>query len=279
MNLEIPREIIPLEDKLPIRIFLGRDTHESYIAPHFHEDIELIGLRKGTLRVTDNGEFFTLGPGDIHVFNSNNIHTTLSKDLTMEAVILQISQSFLRTILVDSDKYLFQKQLSVENPATAKLLTKLFALLDSTENQAEPFSYLASYTHLFESIELLYRYFSYETTQKERTISSKYYQRMRLLTDYIQEHYYETITLNDLAEMVHLNPSYLSRFFKKHSGMTFFEYVTSVRLDHAYQQLCQTDLPIMMIGDLSGFKTYHQFNKEFKKIYGMTPKEQRKKTN
>lgn len=277
MNSEIPREIILLEDKLPIRIFYGHDTHKAYIAPHFHEDIELIGLRKGTLKGTDAGKPFTMGPGDIHIFNSNVIHTTLSEDLTMEAVILQISQSFLRTILLDRDKYLLQDQLSAQNTDTKKLLTKLFELLTSTQNQTTSFSYLTSYARLFECIELLFSRFSYEISQKEQTMQSKYYQRMRALTDYIQDHYYEPITLSDLAEVVHLNPSYLSRFFKQHFGMTFFEYVTSIRLDHAYRQIRQTDLPIMVICDLCGFQTYHQFNKEFKKIYGMTPNQLRKK--
>ncbi|MFV0560364.1 MAG: helix-turn-helix domain-containing protein [Enterococcus sp.] len=274
----VSREIVLLEKHLPIRIFYGHDSKRSYIAPHFHEDIELIGLKKGTLLITDQNNQLTLQKGDIHIFNSHTIHSTLSEDPTMEAVILQISPSTLKNIFPDIAKYAFLSNLSAKDPLVTQLLAKMFTLLESTHAHNK-FGYLHSYALIFELLDTLFTNFSYEISTKEMKTKLKYHERMTQLTQYIQQNYHLPLSLDELSQVVHLNPSYLSRFFKKYFGMTFFDYLTSIRLDHAYHQLLETELPIMDIYQFCGFQTYHQFNQSFKKVYGQTPSHLRKKAH
>lgn len=271
-------EIVPLNQHIPIRIFYGHDKERSYIVPHFHEDIEIIALKTGTLKLTDKTQNYFLKAGDIHIFNSNTIHSILSEDMSMEAVVLQISYKFVREFSPEIDLYQFSAQLFHEDHGSVHILREeLFKLIACTESQSE-FSNLKAYSILFHILELLLENFSYRITTKQARANSKYYQRIYKLTDYMKKHFSEQIFLTDLADMVHLNPSYLSRFFKQHFGITFYEYLTNIRLEYAYTQITQTDLPVMTIMDESGFQTYHQFNKEFKKRYNATPRQLRSKS-
>ena len=98
---------------------------------------------------------------------------------------------------------------------------------------------------------------------------------------YVEEHYSQDISLNDLAEKLHLALSYLSRFSKKTLGMTFTDYVNTVRLKHATLEFARSEKSVTRIAMENGFSNITTFNRTFKKHYGMSPTEyraQQKKT-
>lgn len=94
---------------------------------------------------------------------------------------------------------------------------------------------------------------------------------------YIENHYSEDIKLNDVAEYVHLNPQYFSRYFKKEMGVNFTEYVTKLRIEKAKSYLLKTDKPIYRIAVDLGFNDASYFCKVFLKYENQTPVEYKKK--
>ncbi|WP_309119262.1 AraC family transcriptional regulator [Paenibacillus sp.] len=98
-----------------------------------------------------------------------------------------------------------------------------------------------------------------------------------LLIEYMDAHYREDITLHRLADVVHLNPSYLVRMFKKQTNTTPFDYLRDLRLKAAIRYLSVTDLPISSIVEEAGFKSVHYFSRTFKQEYGQSPAEWRKR--
>lgn len=92
------------------------------------------------------------------------------------------------------------------------------------------------------------------------------------LKKYLMEHYYEDISLEEIArEKYYMNFSYLSRIFKTETGETFSNALLKIRMEKAKQLLEDTDIPITQIALLTGYNNAAYFVKTFKKYYGETP--------
>lgn len=89
--------------------------------------------------------------------------------------------------------------------------------------------------------------------------------------DYMAQHLSEPFGLREVAEHVHLNPSYFSALFKEQLQMTFSEYATRLRLQKAKELLLQTNLPIAEIAEQVGYQTAKYFSKLFKEYEGHSP--------
>lgn len=95
--------------------------------------------------------------------------------------------------------------------------------------------------------------------------------------EYIDEHYMENLSLNVLAEEIHMNPYYFSSFFKKNTGENFKDYVNRVRIEHAVPMLISSDRKTYEIAEKVGFGDIRVFNAAFQKIYQETPGSFRKR--
>jgi len=92
-----------------------------------------------------------------------------------------------------------------------------------------------------------------------------------MLVSYIQEHYAEDITLEELAQMFHIDNSYLSHLFVKKMGMNFSYYRNSIRIHHSKELLLSTQKGISEIALEVGYANVSYFNRVFKDIVGVTP--------
>lgn len=99
---------------------------------------------------------------------------------------------------------------------------------------------------------------------------------IRMAKQYIEEHYAESLTLEQVSGVVGLSPSYLSTVFKKDTGVTFLEYLSSVRMDMAKQLLKNTSFTVADICEKVGYSDVRYFTKSFKKYSGLKPNEYRK---
>lgn len=90
----------------------------------------------------------------------------------------------------------------------------------------------------------------------------------------LEKEYYRHYTLKDIARMVASNEGTLKRCFKLITKMTFYEYLTSIRIEKGKYLLETTELPIKKIADRLGI-TRTNFNRSFKKLTGVTPKQWR----
>ena len=101
-------------------------------------------------------------------------------------------------------------------------------------------------------------------------------ERLGEITEYIELHHAEAISLEDISSHFYLSREYFSRFFKKNMGVTFTHYLNQVRIMHIYQEICNTQTGIMELAEKHGFTNYKLFNKMFHEIYGCTPREVRR---
>ncbi|MGE6719729.1 response regulator [Peribacillus frigoritolerans] len=107
-----------------------------------------------------------------------------------------------------------------------------------------------------------------------RTLEQKSEHRSPIIqsvVQYIQEHFYEELSLKTLSYKFHINSIYLGQLFQKETGLVFSEYINHLRLEKAKQLLRGTHLKAGIIGKQVGYSDSAYFYKQFKKAVGITP--------
>ena len=92
------------------------------------------------------------------------------------------------------------------------------------------------------------------------------------LLQHIGENYNKKMTLNELAEIACMHPNYLCNAFRKRMNMTVFEYIDRIRLLHAIEYLRKGKMTISEIAEETGYSSLQAFSKNFRKIYGVSPR-------
>ncbi|MGC5773971.1 helix-turn-helix transcriptional regulator [Paenibacillus pabuli] len=95
--------------------------------------------------------------------------------------------------------------------------------------------------------------------------------------DYLDHHYGEDINLNIVADKLNLTSGYLSSIFKEKTSINFSEYLNNLRTERAKELLVNVDLRIQDIATQVGYQNVNSFIRMFKRRYGMTPGEYRKR--
>jgi YesN/AraC family two-component response regulator len=96
--------------------------------------------------------------------------------------------------------------------------------------------------------------------------------------DYVNENY-KGAKLEDIAEEVHMNPNYLSQFFKQKTGECFSNYLIKVKMNRAAELLDDIKYKTYEISEMVGYSNTKNFTRTFKNFYGKSPKEYRNQKN
>lgn len=91
------------------------------------------------------------------------------------------------------------------------------------------------------------------------------------IVDYVDHNYFkESLTLNDIAQIVHISPTYISTIFKKYKNINFSDYLIRIRMEKAKELLVNTDLKAYEVCERIGYSDHHYFSILFKKYTGYT---------
>lgn len=88
--------------------------------------------------------------------------------------------------------------------------------------------------------------------------------------DYINRHFSENISLQEVADNINISKNYLCDIFKKEIGITFINYVTNLRIEKAKEFLANTDMKMYEVSNAVGYNDYAYFSQIFKKHTGTT---------
>ena len=98
---------------------------------------------------------------------------------------------------------------------------------------------------------------------------------VEIVCRYIMDHYGEPLTREELASYIHMNPDYLTRIFRKETGMTMKNYILKKRMEAAQMLLRSTKYRINEIAEMVGYSNYSYFTQNYHKEFGITPKQER----
>ena len=105
---------------------------------------------------------------------------------------------------------------------------------------------------------------------------TKHYEYVDFIKTYIAEHYQQTVSLTEIAEIAHVSPSHLSRLFSKEVGINFRTYLMEYRIHQAAKIFQEKPFKCAEVAKLVGYEDYFQFSKIFKKVMGISPREYQK---
>lgn len=241
-------------------------SENNFCYPHFHSNIEILYVLEGEIKITINRESRLLTAGcasvagsfDIHSYNtpsySRTIILIIPTDLINSFHILTRSASFACPFMEpgfrDKDMRNAMEQLVSFSDVRDSLIAKgyIYVVLGI----------------LTEQLGLS------NTVKKESDLV------IRDILIYLEEHYLEDLTIEELARIFGYHKDYLSRLFNTSIGVGFSHYMGILRSRHAAMLLRNSDLNLDEIAYQSGFNSTRTFYRAFQSFYNVTPSSYRK---
>ena len=166
------------------------------------------------------------------------------------------------------EKYLERGGLAVFKP---KEVQPFIELLNTIYTTASSNDYIRDMRLNEELSTLLALLMAESWHKKDETRKAQSKQSVMPVKEYLDQHYSEKITLDDLASRFFISKNYLTRVFKEQFGMSVKDYLQVVRITHAKQLLRTTDKTAEDIGFECGFGALYYFSRVFKDIEGISP--------
>ncbi|MCF0130000.1 MAG: helix-turn-helix domain-containing protein, partial [Pseudobutyrivibrio sp.] len=245
--------------------FLVRENCEDTVS----SDVNLFFVMTGSCEVTVEDKKYKLKKDDFMVINVDQ-HYSYSATTGFIGSRLAISYIELSKLL-KQNMIFFWCNTAVENSDICDELRIIIKKINSEQYKNKSnIIYLNSL--YYELLHILTNDFLLNKNDKEYKLHEhKFDARKHEIDDYIRMNYDKQISLNDLAGKLFLSNAYLSKYIKRQFGMSFVEYVNSVRLSYAVSQLLYSDKSVLKIAMDTGFASSAALNKAFKDKYGVTP--------
>lgn len=234
----------------------------------FHSEMELLYVLSGRTAVMLSGTNFVLQPEDFIVFNSWE-HHALYRENGAHTLSLYISSSY----IVDNGigKVMCCSHIDKELQEYFGLIRSKLALLFKEYNEPDR-NKIYMMSQLFGLLAVLKQEFEV----KDDVIFSKEKRSIQEALQYMEAHYKEKITLQEVADHVYLSKSYLSREFPKNTGVSFADHLRILRLNEAMRLLRNSEKTINEVALESGFSNINTMITNFNEVYKCTPGSWRK---
>lgn len=252
------------------------------VAAHWHEEAELTIISEGTCTYQIHLETYHVQAGDILFIPPAELHSiTHTPGTRMTSVTYVFHMDFLNTNSGDicSVKYLTPISrhrlvlpyiIRPNHPAYEKVRS-ILNNMEETGSKQDPGFEITMKAHLLYALSVLIPFRQSENARPQ--LEDEHTEKLKFILEYISEHYSEELTIPQLARLCFFSEYHFMRFFKKYTGFSCLEYIKNLRLEKAAAQLTQGGRSVLEISLSCGFSNLSYFYREFKKKYGMTPRQ------
>lgn len=271
--------------------FFYKLVEEPYFsAPwHFHPEVEIFLVLEGTgTRYVGDG-ISNFSPGDLAIIGAETPHVWSSSNDYYQ----KIRQGISRGICIQFEEIFFGNEFSQlpELKLIMELLHKAkrgIRFTDTTKSIIRnKIISLPEYMGMKRLMVLLEILDIMATTKNFKYLSSPNYSppnikkedinRIEKIHQFVLMNFKDEIQLDEVSALVNLSPQSFCRYFKSRTNKVFFTFLNEVRIGHACKLLIENNLNVAQICFESGFNHLSHFNRQFKKLKGMTPSEFQKR--
>ncbi|MEG2873583.1 MULTISPECIES: AraC family transcriptional regulator [Carnobacterium] len=277
--LEIPE----LNEHFLFRSFVNEG--DILVYPHWHKEIEIIYVKEGNVNIGVNDVPIQLKRDDIYFINGGDVHYFLASPES-ERIVIQFDLSFFQDIssLEKTNKEMrnlfssIVQASSLWSQEVADQMRQLLMTVHEENNERKSGYRYVIKAKMFEMLAILSREVpqneNWNDQVREEISSTKQMENLERLDKifmYIEAHYQDTITLNDISAYMGFSSFYFTKFFKKNTGTTFIQFLTEYRLNKAKWILLNEDATVTEVAERTGFSSVKTFHHQFKDLMGISP--------
>ena len=274
-----------IEDLNPTFLFTWTGTRESGKDEeyHSHDIVEMAFVMSGTGRYRADGEVFSIREGDLLIFNPGVKHQALyCPDAEVHATEFFVGFSDVQFQGIPMNTMPLPDGALLLH-TTGELRRKLYRIITLMQEEKAVYRqgrYFMMKAYLMQMILLVIRE-QCEPVELSKgrafeSASKKYV--VEQIISYFEDHYSEKISLDQIAENMYLSPFYISKIFKSETGDTPIRRLIDIRLEKAMELLEDGwQGSIQEVAAKVGYDDAYHFSKLFKKRYGISPSQARKK--
>lgn len=280
-NQELLKSILP---GLPISVFLTsfrQDTY-NYVNWHWHAAFQYCLVTEGSVDFLLPNHSYCVTAGSGIFINTQQVHLIREAASSPSSYLcIDIPPAF---ICPDEHSRIYLKYLKpvLQNPLPQVLIlskhtTEDCQILQSLKNIQQLLKNDTDFMELDIQSEIIkiWKTTFHKLERADQGPSPLEYNdnnRLKIILQYMQNHYAEKISLEDVAQQLSLSKSECCRFFKKVTGQPMFSYLNIMRINKSMDLLRDTDMSIAEIADVVGFCNQSYYSDCFRKIKGITPK-------
>lgn len=283
--MKLVRDNIPLEKDFPFQISKVVLNHENSHPDtfHWHSYFEITCVQSGMGHYFVNGQEYTMDKGDIIIFNNVEPHGWKLMGDDMHLLVMVFSPEFVAEKLsVFDSEYLkpfvergsnFRNRIGREETVSHEIRKGIREIYTEWEEKREGYPLMIK-ANILRILTILIRAYQDDSKSGEMLKEKKNaMKRLEQAFSYIDAHYSEKITLDEVAAAAFMSSTYFSSYFRKVTNISFSEYVTRLRISHARELLRDKEKSVTEIALECGFHNISNFYKMYKKYVGKPPRE------
>lgn len=274
-----------MEDLNPTFLFTWTGTRKSGKDEdyHSHDILEMAFVLSGTGRYRVDGKTFSIQEGDLLIFNPGVRHQALyCPEAEVPATEFFVGFSDIQFQGIPANTMPLPNG-AILLHTTGELRRKLYRICTAMQEEkavSRQGRYFMMKAYLMQFILLVIRE-QCEPVEKSKgcsfeSVNKKYL--VEQIINYFEDHYSEKISLDQIAENMYLSPFYISKIFKSETGETPIRHLIDIRLENAMELLeGGWQGSIQEVAARVGYDDAYHFSKLFKKRYGISPSQARRK--
>lgn len=252
------------------------NVHSPLIPYHRHDAFEIYLFLGGNMKLYIEQSCFLCKPGEMYLISPDQFHTvSCNGDCEYDRIIINIKDELVRKMSYE-DVYLGEcfsiesldqvKHIALSESELDEFLTLLHQFQEMRIRAEFGYSLLTN-AYLTQILVFINRLFLHQRLEGSKNIMPPLVQNVM---EYIREHLSEQITLEELSEKFFFNGKYISRCFKKHTGLTIRTYILDQRIAMA-KKLLSEGCNVSEACYRSGFSDYANFIRSFTNAVGVSP--------
>lgn len=267
----------------PVAYYYVDQKHPQYNMPfHWHKEWEIILVLQGTLALSVDGQEYNAQKGDVLLLREGVLHGGVPQHCVYECLNFDLDTLYSNVRSVRDYLRPFFRNKLLPTTYFPSCFPDVYSIVDGLlfpfrsekdEGLCRLLT-LGNICHLFAV--LMENRFYLENSCNTSDVVSKITQ-LKPVLEYIETHFSEPLTLDELSKVIGMNPKYFCRFFGSITQQTPMNYVNYYRIEQAANLLSSTTLSVTEVGLECGFNDTGHFVKTFKKHKGITPKQYQKR--